>query len=64
MLQRDTYTEDMTMTLRATGNLSGAVTAAKGEDLSKLPAAMKKSLIARGLAKDDGKDSAKPAAKD
>lgn len=42
------------MTLRATGNLSGAVTAQKGEDLNKLPAKVKKDLEARGLAKDDG----------
>jgi len=56
------------MTLRATGNLSGAVTAKKGDDLSKLAAATKKELIARGLAKDDGVEaapkSAKAAAKD
>ena len=50
------------MTLRATGNLSGAVNAEKGDDLSKLPAATKKELIARGLAKDDGVEApAKPA---
>lgn len=42
------------MTLRATGNLSGAVTAQKGDDLSKLPAKVKKDLLARSLTKDDG----------
>lgn len=42
------------MTLRATGNLSGAVDAQKGDDLSKLSAKVKKDLEARGLAKDDG----------
>tara|TARA_Y100001951_G_scaffold103734_1_gene113273 strand:+ start:11635 stop:11805 length:171 start_codon:yes stop_codon:yes gene_type:complete len=55
------------MTLRATGNLSGAVNAQKGDDLSKLAAATKKDLIARGLAKDDGAEAAAPvkaAAKD
>ena len=54
------------MTLRATGTLSGAVTAAKGDDLSKLPTATKKSLIARGLVKDDATgsvDATKAAAK-
>lgn len=51
------------MTLRATGNLSGAVTAEKGDDLSKLPAAVKKELIGRGLAKDDGAGAPPKAAK-
>lgn len=42
------------MVYRATGNLSGAVTASEGEDLSDLPAAMLKSLETRGLVRDDG----------
>lgn len=51
------------MTLRATGNLSGAVNAQKGDDLSKLSVKVKKDLEARGLAKDDGisPEAAKPA---
>lgn len=57
------------MTLRATGNLSGAVTAQKGDDLSKLSANVKQALQLRGLAKDDGvtdapaEKPAKPARK-
>lgn len=42
------------MAYRATGNLSGAVTASEGDDLSDLPEAMLKSLETRGLVRDDG----------
>ncbi|WP_296271728.1 hypothetical protein [Pseudomonas sp. UBA6323] len=51
------------MTLRATGNLSGAVNAKKGDDLTKLSAAIKKDLIARGMAKDDGVEAPEKPAK-
>jgi hypothetical protein len=50
------------MVLRATGRLSGAVTAEKGDDLSKLAPAVQDALKARGLARDDEKPAA-PAAK-
>ncbi|MDF3842673.1 hypothetical protein P3W55_13235 [Pseudomonas citronellolis] len=43
------------MVLRATGRLSGAVTAEKGDDLSKLNRKVREALQARGLARDDEK---------
>ncbi|MCT5586656.1 hypothetical protein LZL78_31655 [Pseudomonas aeruginosa] len=43
------------MVLRATGRLTGAVTAEKGDDVSHLPAKTLNKLIARGLVLDDGK---------
>ncbi|WP_407733034.1 hypothetical protein [Pseudomonas citronellolis] len=45
------------MVLRATGHLSGAVTAEKGANVSHLPARTLNKLIARGLVFDDGKDN-------
>ncbi|WP_425318312.1 hypothetical protein [Pseudomonas nitroreducens] len=42
------------MVLRATGRLTGAVKAEKGEDVSHLPAKTLNKLIARGLVFDDG----------
>ena len=42
------------MVLRATGRLTGAVKAEKGEDVSHLPAKTLNKLIARGLVIDDG----------
>lgn len=45
------------MVLRATGRLSGAVKAEKGEDVSHLPAKTLNKLMARGLVFDDGKDN-------
>lgn len=41
------------MVMRATGRLSGAVQAEKGDDLSKLAPDVLERLKARGLAKDD-----------
>ncbi|MCP1647284.1 hypothetical protein J2T49_001799 [Pseudomonas nitroreducens] len=41
------------MVMRATGRLSGAVTAEKGDDLSKLDPQVLDGLKARGLARDD-----------
>lgn len=43
------------MTLRATANLTGAVTAAKGDDVSHHSAELLNDLISRGLVHDDGK---------
>lgn len=43
------------MVLRATGRLTGAVKAEKGEDVSHLPAKTLNKLMARGLVFDDGK---------
>jgi len=43
------------MVLRATGRLTGAVRAEKGEDVSHLSAETLNTLIARGLVFDDGK---------
>lgn len=42
------------MTLRALANLSGRVTADKGDDVSRHPAEVLNELIARGLVGDDG----------
>lgn len=44
------------MVLRATAQLSGAVTANKGDDVSHHPAEILNPLMARGLVFDDGKD--------
>lgn len=44
------------MVLRATGRLTGAVKAEKGEDVSHLPAKTLNKLMARGLVFDDGKN--------
>lgn len=41
------------MVMRATGRLSGAVTAEKGDDLSKLYPQVLDGLKVRGLARDD-----------
>lgn len=43
------------MVLRATGRLTGAVKAEKGDDVSQLPAKTLNKLIARSLVFDDGK---------
>ncbi|WP_448678967.1 hypothetical protein [Pseudomonas nicosulfuronedens] len=43
------------MVLRATGRLTGAVKAEKGDDVSHLSAKTLNKLIARGLVFDDGK---------
>lgn len=43
------------MVLRATGRLTGAVKAEKGDDVGHLPAKTLNKLIARGLVFDDGK---------
>jgi hypothetical protein len=43
------------MVFRATGHLSGAVIAEKGDDVSRLPGEVLEKLIARGLVLDDGK---------
>lgn len=56
MLQRYPYTEVSKMVLRATAQLSGAVTANKGDDVSHHPAEILNPLMARGLVFDDGKD--------
>ncbi len=45
------------MVLRATGRLTGAVKAEKGDDVSHLPAKTLNKLMARGLVIDDGKDN-------
>ncbi len=44
------------MVLRATGRLTGAVKAEKGDDVSHLPAKTLNKLMARGLVFDDGKN--------
>ena len=56
MLQRYPYTEVSKMVLRAPAQLSGAVTANKGDDVSHHPAEILNPLMARGLVFDDGKD--------
>lgn len=44
------------MVLRATGRLTGAVKAEKGDDVSHLPTKTLNKLMARGLVFDDGKN--------